>query len=201
MYATAYVNGKQDEKWIRVEVSGQSAPPPRSCMDALTIGGARFAPGGDPIKTKYPALTSAAAESLFKALWEKTNYAPDLGPDMRRERAGFIVRDTLTGKYSLIEPMSSLVTSCDVAGKVKWNRGTVLVAWVHTHPNELTEDMAKTCVTDPKPYEGLPSDEYRGTQESLAKRFPDLVGVILDQSGMTVYKKGTVDDRIERCGY
>jgi hypothetical protein len=197
MYVPAYVNGKEDEKWIRVEVAGRTAAPPMACKDAKIQDIGPYLPG-DSVKTKYPAIGSPAAESLFKQLWRETNYAPDVNVQMRRERAGFITYEY--GVYGFVPANPKFVSSCEVGN---WEvPPPTTVAFVHTHPASIGQDLTQQCGIK-KAYDATIDAADMGVLLYYKNHgFPDLYFIILDADGIRIRRPAGFDDAVQpRCGY
>jgi hypothetical protein len=223
LYMGAYVNGKEDEKWQRVEVIGRSRPNPPACRDAMTLNfpsDASYGPGGDSVTLKYPELTSAQAESLFAKLWQESNYTPD-NIALRRERAGWLIQ-TANGGYRWQEVQPKVVTPCaiDIIPFPQLASGEYVLYGVHPHPAALNDDLNAMCgqpMQTPTYDARVDAPDMDASAQVIAlllksgrsDAIPYFRGdIFIDANGITFYRgwkdpNGNIykSVRLPRCGY
>jgi hypothetical protein len=217
LYLGAYVNGKEDEKWQRVEVIGRSHLPPPHCRDAVTISMPEtddddYAPGGDSVNVKYSSLASAAAESLFAQIWQHSNYTPD-AVTLRRERDGYVIK-TADGGYRYEEVTAAVVTPCGTRDPSFPNLapGETALWSVHSHPAAAGDNLLTMCGFPTRIPTYQPNSDVRDNMSVITERIqlnqPDLGGIFIDADGITLFWPDTdpihilkQDVRITRCGY
>lgn len=101
---------------------GGGTPPPNPCWDCAADPDA-------PCSTGDPIIDSPEVNAIFRDLWTRSNYGPNVPHDQRLEQAAWIVQQD--GRYSAVA-MASTSTPCSVTPAEPPPTGAV--GYIHTHP-------------------------------------------------------------------
>lgn len=160
-------------------------------------------PPPDPCRTPDTILNSIPVQNGLAELWNASNPSGVLFS--RVEQGGWIVQ-MADGSYRLERWAGLNARFCAMDGFVNLPSEGSAVAWVHTHPYAIGEDILN-CDMQIADYQGDPSPEDRLQVVSFGRllgRAAGLPGYLIDANGIRRFgsaRSPAHEPRYARCGY
>ena len=173
MYASAYVNGEQQEKSLHVSVK-------------------------DTCRTGFAEIDNTVMDSAFKSLWHDSNYSPTTPMADRREVGGWIIQNS-PGSYSFVRFTGTSLPCGFDPDPLKPAGG---VAFVHTHPFNKGEKQTSCDPLTPGSRLFVNYSGESSNDDEDASRTWSLPGYILDADGLIRFTEvHDGGKRHPYCGY
>jgi hypothetical protein len=160
-----------------------------------------------PCSTGLATLDDPEVQSGLCDLWRRSN--PEAPMADRREQGGWLVR---VGDDFMLDPFPPewISQPCALTPPEDFQSPPGTIAMVHTHPYARREPLT-SCDKQELPgglsmyinYSGDPSIDDDSTMLDLRSRYPNLIGLVIDQDQIIAYTGSPVDEpsRYPRCGY
>jgi hypothetical protein len=141
-----------------------------AAADYVAYSGLSFDPTDTCPPTGDPLLDSIATRTALSRAW-RDSYADSTPSSVRKERGGFILRDTVTGAISAVTTYDTLATPCSNSPRPPnpLPTNTQIVANFHSHPFHHLDVTPTSCdkpndpntnAYDAVKYGGLSSDDW-----------------------------------------